>query len=95
MHILKKITTRTTGCQNEKCKSAKRAGRHVHAVAFVTGGSLVLPSYHFSSVESAEREIKRMFASAIVITTDAQLFEARAKKIAHILPNGWVDPTRR
>jgi hypothetical protein len=95
MNILKSIDINKRECMSAKCKSAKRAGRHVHLIPNITGGTLVLPTYHFASVDAGKREIQRMFSNAIVITTDAQLFEARAKKTPHILPNGWIDPTRR
>jgi hypothetical protein len=82
------------------CRAARRAGRLVHIVpgwrvwddAF---SSIILPDYHFETAEDAVEFLDFAIETAPVVTCDEDLYDFRARKIAHKTPMGWVDPSRR
>lgn len=95
---------------NPKCRAAHRAGRSVHmipdsdrmATIRRNGGrkmkqtpALVLPTYHFATVEEGTEAICQAWLTAIPVMTDADLYAAREAGVPHILRPGWVDPSRR
>lgn len=87
-----------TGKRGAKtCKDAHAAGRSVHM--FITWDpdvqTLVMPTCHFETVEEGRDAIVSAYDTAHTITTDEELYAARAAKIPHKLPIGWIDPSRR
>lgn len=93
--VLREMCTGSRG--SEACKFAHKLGRSVHMITEYDSWvpSLVMPTTHWVTVEDGIAAINDAWENAPMITTDAQLYEARALKIAHKLPVGWVDPTRR
>lgn len=82
---------------NPNCKKAHRQGRTVHIIPahFADGSHLVLPTYHYATVEAAHAAVARARENAVTITADAELFRARRLRQPHRLLPGWTDPTRR
>ncbi|NEB63514.1 hypothetical protein G3I61_28295 [Streptomyces diastaticus] len=58
-------------------------------------GSLIMPTYHYASEEDGRAAIEQAHETAPVITTDDELYDARARGIAHKLSAGWIDPSMR
>lgn len=80
------------------CGSGHEQGRPVHLIPAVTDDTtprLVLPTYHFTTVAEGVEAITRAYATAPTITTDEELYAARRAGIAHLIPRGWIDPSRR
>lgn len=81
----------------ESCKAAHKAGANVHVITKYDPNteSLVMPSWHFTSVEHGKAALTLAYENAPTIKTDAELYAAREAKIPHKLPVGWIDPSRR
>ena len=92
------IDTRCTG-NAKACKRARREECHVHIIPRSDiadpEGLLVLPTYHYSTVERAIAAYEDAKINAIKISSDAQLYDARQTERAYKLPVGWIDPDRR
>jgi hypothetical protein len=90
------VTHDCTG-PNHNCRKAARQGRSVHIIAseFADGSHLVLPTYHYETEEQARAAVETARRDAVVIRSDAMLFEARRRRQAYRLLPGWIDPTRR
>lgn len=84
---------------NKHCRAAHREGRTVHA--YLEGrlrrgnGLLVMPTYHYRTVQGARAAITAAAKDAVIIRDDAALYAAREAGRPHILPRGWTDPTMR
>ncbi|MFF4869871.1 hypothetical protein [Streptomyces sp. NPDC000961] len=89
------VLTRDCTGPNERCVRDARDGRRVHMYAQLEGASLVLPTYHFASEEDGRTQIQRAYDEAPTITTDAELYDARARGVAYKLNGNWIDPSRR
>lgn len=78
-------------------KASHKAGASVHMMLKYDPltQTLVMPTYHFVSIEAGYRELINAYKTAPMITNDAELYAAREAGIAHLLPVGWVDPTYR
>lgn len=89
----------TPVCQgtNSKCKKAVREGRPLHIIPPAIEGEpwIVLPTYHFVNEEEALVALLDAMRDAPLVTCDADLYDFRARKIAHKIPRGFIDPTRR
>jgi hypothetical protein len=85
------------GCKgaNRNCRHANKRGMNVHAIPMIDDTNLVMPGYHFSSRDEAIEAVENALRDAIVIESDEMLYNARNAQIAHILPKGWIDPSRR
>lgn len=59
------------------------------------GCHLVLPTCHFTTVDEGMAAIRDAMVNAPTVATDDDLYAYRAAGVAHFLPAGWVDPTRR
>lgn len=92
-------TTGICNGPNANCKRHTRNGKTVHAILAKFGNanhaSLVLPEYHFETLEIAIARIEHAYHNAITIENDAMLYDARERKIPHFIPRGFIDPTRR
>lgn len=87
-----------TGSRGAKsCKQAHAEGRNVHMITKYNPEmeSLIMPTWHFATIEEGSSALKSAYETAVTITTDEELFAARAAKIPHKLPLGWIDPSRR
>lgn len=82
---------------NPRCKAARKQGMFVHIIPSWSRDtqSIILPTYHYSTREDAIAALERARTTAPVVTCDADLYEFRARAIAHKLPVGWIDPSRR
>lgn len=83
---------------NPHCALAASRGRYAHVIALTEiyeEPSLVMPSYHFQTIEDGIEAVRHAWATAPVITSDEELYAARRDKIPHKLPVGWIDPSRR
>lgn len=83
---------------NRACRVAHRAGRPVHIIPPMVGADapkLILPTYHYATPQEAMTALEHAMATATTIRTDEDLYAARVTNVAHFLPVGWVDPTRR
>jgi len=82
---------------NPACRKAGRAGRLVHMIpeSHPKRPRLVLPTYHFSTIAEGAVAIADANAVAPTVATDADLYRYRAEGVAHFLPVGWIDPSRR
>ncbi len=89
------VRDRCTG-PNSACRAAHRVGRPVHAYPVNhQGPALVLPTYHFETADQARTLIAEAAETAPTVTTDDDLHRFRAEGLAHFLPVGWIDPSRR
>lgn len=81
---------------NARCRAAHKAGRPVHIIPPWSSDTptIVLPTYHYATEQEARAALAAADAAPIV-TTDDELYAYRAAAIAHRLPVGWTDPTRR
>lgn len=81
----------------EACKDAHKAGASVHMILKFDPimQSLIMPTWHFVSVDAGYRALINAYKTAPMITSDAELYAAREAGIPHLLPVGWIDPTRR
>ena len=88
------------------CKDARRVGRPVHIIPGSRfdpdptmrppdGLTLVLATYHYATETEAREAVAEAYATAPVVTCDEDLYDFRARGIAHKLPEGWIDPSRR
>lgn len=93
--VLNEECTGRRGAQ--ACKDAHKAGASVHMITEYDpqGESLIMPSWHFTSVEHGNAALTTAYENAPTIKTDAELYAAREAKIPHKLPVGWIDPSRR
>lgn len=86
-------------CQgtNARCKAARKRSMFVHIVPgwSIDTQSIILPTYHFASRDEATAALELARRTAPLVTCDADLYEFRARAIAHKLPIGWIDPSRR
>lgn len=93
------ITTCTGRGGNAACKKAAREGRQIHIIPLWSSDDvsnrLVMPTYHYATREEAIAAVQLARDTAPVVTCDADLYDFRARGIAHKLPVGWTDPTRR
>lgn len=91
-----RVEAKCTG-RNPACRRARKAGRPVHLIPRTIKGrpSLVLPDYHFATVDEALTAFAVADATAPVVVVDDDLYRHRAGGVAYKLPEGWVDPTRR
>jgi hypothetical protein len=88
-----------TDCKgtNKKCKAARKAGRPVHIIPPAIDGEpwLILPTYHYATELEAACAVVDANAHAPLVTCDDELYDFRARGIAHKIPRGFIDPTRR
>lgn len=88
------------------CKAGRKAGLPVHIIPGSRfdldptmrppdGLTLVMPTYHYATERQARDAVAEAYATAPVVTCDDDLYAFRACNIAHKLPVGWVDPSRR
>lgn len=92
---------------NFACRAAHRTGLSVHVIpaasryeivgdrARLLDPILVLPTYHFLTAQDGIEFIHLAERTAPTVATDDDLYAYRARGIAHYLPVGWTDPTRR
>jgi hypothetical protein len=82
---------------NRACRAAHRAGLPVHMIpeSHPKRPRLIMPSYHFATVAEGAVVIADANAVAPTVATDTDLYRYRADGVAHFLPVGWIDPTRR
>jgi hypothetical protein len=99
------LLERCTG-PNTHCKKEHRAGRSAHVISDSDRiwthrrnrkpiPSLVLPNWHFATVEEGIAAVKQAWLTAVVVMVDEDLYAARAANVPYILRPGWVDPSRR
>lgn len=96
-------TTRSTyidhDCRgtNAKCKAARRAGLPVHIIPAAVDGEpwIILPTYHYATAPDAVRALLDATRNAPLVTCDDDLYLFRRQHIAHKIPRGFIDPTRR
>jgi hypothetical protein len=79
------------------CRKGRIDGRPVHMYLPFDANemTLVMPTYHFASIEDGVAIIKEWQTTARIIRTDADLNRARSAREPHYLPVGWIDPDRR
>lgn len=90
------IRDRCTG-PNRHCRAAAREGRLVHIIPghdLDNDPVIILPTNHYATAQGA-RDALAAAADAPIVTCDDDLYRYRAAGVAHRLPVGWVDPTRR
>jgi hypothetical protein len=80
---------------NRACRDAHRAGRPVHVIPAYGPTALVMPTYHYATAEEGIQAINDAMVNAPMVATDADLFRYRREGVAHRLPAGWIDPSRR
>lgn len=82
---------------NRNCKKAAKNGQFVHMIPEwdASRETLIMPSYHFETEEIGRHAIETAYINAVTIKTDDELYDARKRGIAHKLPIGWIDPSRR
>lgn len=86
---------------NRTCRAAHRAGMPVHIIPRDPApgddvrSTLILPTYHYANVQDAIVAADNAFTNAPVVRNDDDLYVFRMMKVAHWLPVGWVDPSRR
>lgn len=87
---------------NPHCRAAFKSGLPVHVIPNspvwerpADELTIILPTYHYATEREARQAVAEAHASAPVVTCDDDLYAFRARGIAHKLPVGWVDPTRR
>lgn len=98
MNMIIIVNENCTGKRGSKqCKSDHTDGAHVHMILEfdIMKQTLVMPTWHFVSVEAGYRSLINAYKTAQLITSDAELYAAREAQIPHLLPVGWIDPTRR
>lgn len=80
-----------------ECESARLAGRPVHVLPRFDRDrpTVVLPAYHYETADEARAVVAAAEANAPIVATDDDLYVYRTQRIAHRLPVGWIDPTRR
>jgi len=82
---------------NTNCRKAYRAGRPVHIIPAHGGVDtphLVMNTNHYATVDEARAAVADAQVNAVRITTDEELYAARAANQSYILPVGWIDPSR-
>ena len=77
-----------------ECRRAFNAGRPAH-VNPPMGSGVVMPTYHYATVEDGLATVRDAMDNAPMVTTDEELYRYRTYGIAYRLPEGWVDPDRR
>lgn len=81
---------------NANCRRAFKGGNAIHAIPMIEGNAyLVMPSYHFASRDDAIAAIENAYHNAITIESDEMLYASRESRIAHYIPKGYIDPSRR
>ena len=82
---------------NARCRRSAKNGQMVHIIPKYdeNAPALILPTYHYETVEIAIKALETAERDAILIETDDDLYNARKAGIAHKLPIGWIDPSRR
>lgn len=85
---------------NPTCRAAHRAGRPVHVIPDAgrnpgASPALIMPTYHYPTEAHGVDAIYEAANTAPMVTSDEDLYLFRQMKIAHFLPVGWVDPSRR
>ena len=83
---------------NAACRAAARRDKIIHVIPMsdpFTEAALVLPTYHYATADDAYNAVAAAMSSAPTVTCDVDLNRFRADDIAHFLPVGWVDPSRR
>jgi len=83
---------------NRKCRCAARNGRSVHVIPSPMGPehpALLMPTYHYATAEEGFAAIEAAYRTAPTVASDADLELYRCTGVPHILPVGWIDPTRR
>lgn len=82
---------------NPHCIEAALVGRtvHVHALTNSDELSLVMPDYHFATVQQGIEVVQAAWESAHTIMTDDELLGAQHDRAPYKLPTWWIDPTRR
>lgn len=87
------------GCTgpNAQCRRSARIGHKVHIIPKydASAEALILPTYHYETVDAAINALETAQRDAVLIETDDDLYAARKAGIAHKLPIGWIDPSRR
>jgi hypothetical protein len=94
------VLSETCTGPNRACRAAHREGRSVHVIPGSIRGradqpALIMPTYHFATVDEGMGYIRDAWNTAPMVVTDEDLDRYRAANIAHKLPVGWVDPSRR
>jgi hypothetical protein len=81
---------------NKACAKAHAKGHPVHIIpAFNESPRVVLADYHFASEEDARSAIADLRENGRIVTCDADLYHLREQGSGYLLPEGWVDPSRR
>lgn len=82
---------------NDNCRKGYRDGRPVHIVPKWDRETptVILPTYHYADEGLAVEALINATLHAPTVTTDEELYAYRLQRIAHKLPVGWVDPSRR
>jgi hypothetical protein len=81
---------------NPTCRKEAREGRPVHIIpAMHERPTIVLPTWHYPDEASAREAIAQARAHAPIVRNDEDLARYRKIRIAHRLPEGWIDPSRR
>ena len=85
---------------NRACRAAHKAGRSIHVIPTMrpdprTAPALVMPTYHYTTAQDGIDAINQAFATAPMVATEDDLYRFRAERVAHFLPIGWIDPSRR
>jgi len=85
---------------NDACRKAHRDGRSVHMIPDAgrnpgASPALIMPMYHYATEDDGRQAINRAIETAPTVTCDEDLYTYRRQGVAHFLPVGWIDPTRR
>ncbi len=82
---------------NPACKKGFRDGRPVHIIPKWDPDTptVILPTYHFADEGEAVEALIHATLHAPTVETEGDLYRYRTQGIAHKLPVGWIDPSRR
>ncbi|QDQ91585.1 hypothetical protein FND50_12660 [Rhodococcus sp. WB9] len=82
---------------NVNCRQAHREGRswHVTPPQFPSGVHVVLPTYHYATLELGVEAVNQALRNAPTITNDEDLARYRKMRISYCVPQGFIDPSRR
>lgn len=82
---------------NPKCKAAHKRGVTTHIIPPYSRDTptIILPTYHYFDEMAARDALADAEKNAPLVTCDDDLYRFRREGIAHKLPVGWKDPTRR
>jgi hypothetical protein len=84
---------------NSTCRQGYDDGRPWHVIPPVVDvakrPALVMPTYHYATIEDGVGSVRTAMATAPMVATDDDLYRYRAAGVAYKLPPGWIDPSRR